>query len=653
MTLYRQLVLMITALFLLMFAGTWLANLSSTRQFLQDQLASHAQDTATSLGLSLSPHMAKGDLPTMEAMISAVSDRGYYRLVRLQEADGKLLVERRAEMTIESVPHWFVTWVPLEVPQAEAVVMSGWAQAGKVVVESHPGYAYRELWGVVVRMLGWFAVAAALVALLAGFGLKALMRPLSRVEAQARAISERRFEIQERLPRTRELRRVVAAMNRMALRLKSLFEEQAATVERLREQVYQDGVTGLGNRRYLESSVESHMRDKEGVPRGTLILLQINNLQAINDSQGFSEGDEWLCSVAATLERQARTLVNPVAARIAGGDFALLLPGVDADKAERIARRLCADVADMRAHEVTKSDDICHLGGVVYHSEVALGDLLAEADLALQAARRKGPNSWHLLQMEAEQHEVVRGKEAWKRLLGDVVRQRDMELYVQDIVECRNPEVVLHREVLARMPRPGSGIWSAGGFYPMAERVGLASSLDRLVMEKVLVLCAAGDARFSRLGVNLSFASLRDEAFRRWLVEQLDAMPATRTQLIFEFSEYGVSRHLSLLQELSAALQARGHGLGVDHFGRGFSNFGYLRTLRPEYVKIDRIYTDSLVEAEEESRFFISSICALAHSLEIQVIAEGVEHQAQWDILKKLNVDGAQGYLIGRPQPQR
>ena len=94
-----------------------------------------------------------------------------------------------------------------------------------------------------------------------------------------------------------------------------------------------------------------------------------------------------------------------------------------------------------------------------------------------------------------------------------------------------------------------------------------------------------------------------------------------------------------------------GHGYGLDHFGQGFSNFGYLQSLRPDFVKIDRAYTNELQSKESDSHFFIGSLVGVAHSLDIMVVAEGVETEEQYSLLQELNLDAVQGYLIGRPEP--
>ena len=182
MTLYRQLVFFTLVLFFLLFTGTWLANLESTRSFLLDQLESHAQDTATSLGLSISQYSIENDQPAIESMINAVFDRGYYRVVRYTDAQQNVLFDRVHDVTIEKVPQWFIRLIPLKTPEATANVMAGWHQAGSVYVMSHPGYAYKTLWGNVVRMTLWFIACGIIVFIVGGFGLKVLLKPLFLVE---------------------------------------------------------------------------------------------------------------------------------------------------------------------------------------------------------------------------------------------------------------------------------------------------------------------------------------------------------------------------------------------------------------------------------------------------------------------------------------
>jgi hypothetical protein len=302
MTLFRQLLVFTLILFFLLFAGTWVALIAGTRTFLSEQLASHSQDTATSFGLSITPHIANEDYATIETMMNAVFDRGYYKSIRLVDIEGKPLVERSMKVTIEYVPEWFVEMVPLEAPVASSIVMAGWSQAGVVYVESNPGYAYKEFWNIALMMTLWFVLLGLFVAIFGGMGIRYLLKPLHRVEEQAEALTKRQYIIQEKLPRTRELNSVVRAMNNMTLKVKAMFEKQAAVAQRLQDQAYRDDLTGLGNRRYFEGQIKPRLERKEASIKGAVLLVQISDLKELNEEKGYLAGDALLQRVAEILK---------------------------------------------------------------------------------------------------------------------------------------------------------------------------------------------------------------------------------------------------------------------------------------------------------------------------------------------------------------
>lgn len=649
MTLYRQLLIFTLLLFFVLFAGTWFSKLNSTRTFLLDQLESHAQDTATSLGLSISPHMEHNDLPAVETMFNAVFDRGYYRIVRLTDVEDRMLIDRTREVAIEGVPQWFINLVPLETPSATSIVLAGWRQAGTVLVESHPGYAYKTLWDTVVRTSVWFLVMIVVVLVGGGLGLRILLKPLQRVEHQADFLCKKQYEIQTDLPRTRELRRVVEAMNRMTYKVKDMFDEQAQVAERLRKNAYLDSLTGLGNRRYLEGQVATRLNRGESSLSGAFLLVELHDLQELNQVKGFRAGDELVQRVGQVLKASVEHVPHCAVARLTGGNFALFLPDIGIDGAGQIAESIGKEFAQLPGEGLTVSENVGHIGGVVYENSTTLGQLLSGADTALRAAQQQGGNKW-LIDTPADESGAARGQMQWREILNDALEKKSILLFCQRVVRCSDRSTTVHLEVFSRIMDESGKLLSAGRFVPLAVRLGLVSALDRVVIEKALEACA-GLSEADRLSVNVSPSSLKDAHFRGWLLPALKKLPPAGPKLTFEFAEFGAVQNLDLVREFGKEVQELGHGYGLDHFGQGFSNFGYLQSLRPDFVKIDRAYTDELLSKESDSHFFIGSLIGVAHSLDIMVVAEGVETEEQYRLLHELNLDAVQGYLIGRPEP--
>lgn len=649
MTLYRQLVIFTFVLFLLLFAGTWYAKLDSTRTFLINQLESHAQDTATSLALSISPHVAAHDLVTTESMMNAVFDRGYYQIVKLTDPRQKVLIERDLEVKIEKVPSWFIKWIHLKTPEATSDVMAGWSQGGTIHIKSHPGYAYKTLWDDVQSMTIWFAACGIFVLVAGGIGLRLLLKPLFQVERQADALCRKEYRIQEPLPWTRELRRLVEAMNRMTSKVKEMFDEQAAQAEGLRERAYNDPLTGLGNRRYFESQITARLDKHETSVKGVVLLVRVHELETLNQQKGFEAGDELLQRVAALLRQTTGTLPSVVLARLTGGDFGIFVPNASHWDAEYIANETANGLALLAAEQIAASDNIGHIGAAVYDSLTPLGRLLSEADQALCSAMQKGPNTWDISDISSKNDKMPLGQQQWKSILVKALEERRLSLDVQPVVTNKQSRELLHLEVFSRIVMADGSLLNAAIFMPVAERFKLVSAIDRLAIEELtkLDLRSLGTRK---IAVNLSPASLHDTTFSHWVCTLLNNLPEAFPRIIFEFSEFAAVQNLKLVKDFSAAVRDCGHAIGLDHYGQSFTKLGYLQSIRPDYVKIDRAYTGELKDEKSDSRFYISSLCSVAHSIDISVVVEGVESQQQADIVGELNLDGMQGYYIGKPQ---
>ena len=648
MTLYRQLIIFTLCLFFLLFTGSWLAKFESTRSFLINQLQSHAQDTATSLGLSISSHVGAGDIATVEGMINAVFDRGYYESIRLDDTTNKTVLERRLKVTIEEVPQWFISLVLLKTPEATANIMSGWHQTGTVHVKSHPGYAYNTLWEDAVRMTLWFVACGILVLAGGAIGLRFLLKPLFRVEQQADALCRKEYEIQERLPWTKELRSVVQAMNRMTIKVREMFEEQVIHTESLRERAYHDLLTGLGNRRYFESQINAYLDIPESPKKGILLLLQINDLATLNLERGFLAGDELLKRVGNLIRDGFAQYDSAILSRLNGSDFGIFLPDVESWAAESVTSLLTNQLRQVATERISLTDNIGHVGVSVFDGSVTLARILSEADAALATAKQTGPNAWSIRTTGDEK--VPLGQFQWKEMLENALKENRVALEAQPVVTVRDHNKMMHLEIFSRIMREDGEWLSASLFMPFAERMKLVSTLDRLVLEKITQFNRL-DLPSENVAVNISAASLQDISFRQWLENYLVKLPPSSPRLIFEFDEYGAVQNLQILREFRTFLEKQGHGIGLDHFGRSFSHLGYIKSLRPDYVKIDRAYTGELKEEENDARFYISSLCRVAHSIDIAVIAEGVETEQQFRILKELNPDAMQGYFLEKPQP--
>lgn len=650
MTLFRQLLFYACVTLACLCAGLWLGELKRTRDFLVNQLESHAQDTATALGLSLTTLTSGVDVPAMDSMVRALFDRGYYHQIQLRDVEGRLLIDRQAPISLARVPSWFVRLVPLTAPRATSLVMDGWRQAGEVSVESHPGYAYQALWRAARDQALGFAVTALAVAVLGGLGLRGLLKPLRKVEEQALALCDRRFYIQEAIPRTRELRRVVLVMNHMTTRIREMFDEQTAVADTLLQRTYQDTLTATGNRRYLRAQVKTRLEGKKGEAKGSFLLVRVEDLQTLNLHKGYQAGDQLLRDVAAIIQQVCHDLPEAVIARLGGAEFALFLPNADKNTAARAADAILDHIRRHATASLPDARIVAASGGVVYERPASFSELLAKADSALGQALYNTNGGCVFMPLADGNSAMPAAKGEWKALLERVLAQRAVTFYHQPTVRHRDKDHVLFHEILTRVVDPAGRLLSVGLFVPMAERLGFMPALDQLIIERLLEEPLVTLAP-PQLSVNLSPVSLANTEFRAWLQPRLAVFATRGVRINFEFPEFRALRHIGLIRDFAATVKQHGHRIGIDHFGMGLMHFGYLKSLLPDYVKIDRAIVDELHDEQSDSYFYITSLCSVAHSLDIKVIVEGIETEAQWQTLAPIRLDAVQGFWIRKPAP--
>jgi diguanylate cyclase (GGDEF)-like protein len=184
--------------------------------------------------------------------------------------------------------------------------------------------------------------------------IRVMLRPLQGVEDLADAICNNRYPLQEKLPRTRELRRVVEAMNRLSRKAHENFTKHAALTDRLRTEAYRDALTGLGNRRWFDQQLQHRLQTREPDGHGALLLVALQQLDRVNAESGYPAGDRLLLSVAQQIESRLKHYPNGYLSRISGADFGILVAGVGANEAETLAGELAPDL--------TAGEYNCHIG---------------------------------------------------------------------------------------------------------------------------------------------------------------------------------------------------------------------------------------------------------------------------------------------------
>lgn len=631
MSLSKQLLILISVLFALLFGVNFAVSLNKIRDYLQVESRVHAQDTATSLGLSLSPHMANPRDPILATMIQAIYDMGYYKEIRLTDVEGQTLVALNDSQIFEEVPRWFIDWLPMETATATSEISSGWNIAGRVQVTIHPGYAYLKLYQQMLDALYYSLAALTLSVLLLFLLLRFTLRPLRTIDRQAQAIAAGSFARIESLPWTTEVRNVALSMNRMSGKIEGVIGHLNQRLDALGQRLRLDELTGLYKKNHFETDLNRVLGEHDS---GYVVAITLNDFAELARHLGETATDAFLKDLAGTLVTRA-TAKQPEARgyRFYGSEFALILPGLPVDRVEPFARTLQNALCEVG--ERHGRADIAHVGLAPFNPLGNPAGILAAAQDACQQARLIGANSYVIRQG----HEEGRSREQWHALVFDLIDQRRYRIsYIGQVEDLRHGGLLMEEAFTQVFDETGNPLPIAA-FVSMAERFDRIADLDRGVTERVVERLVAEQVTHG-VEINLAMATLRSLDFRAWLAEFLRRQPALAAQLIFSVTAYGVAKDPALFQDFIQFAHGLGARVLLKRYEPQFVSVEAVKTMRPDFIRLARDLTAG-ISSDEGKRTLVEAIHQVGDLLDIVIVAENVQSRSDLEIVREIGLPGA------------
>lgn len=621
-------------------------NFRSATEFAQNQLYTDAKNTAHSLGLSLSKVSDVSDTSSMETMINAIYDSGYYQQIRLADVEGKEVYLRTTDMQVHDVPQWFIKMVPIQTASATSDIMVGWSRFGTLEVTSHTGNAYRQLYGTLIDLSKTFVLIAIVVFLTLYLLLSMSLKSLKRIKKQAKAIIDNEFIIESKIPFTTEFRSVTTAMNAMVEKVKDIFERENETLRRYHELLYKDSETKLHNRRYLTAKLPDYLQSDASLSSGVYVMVSLNEIDRFKREKGYERYLVLVNTIAEILTTQLGSFRHVLVSRLNESDFFVVLPSLEIDaitsQIDEITAKMtdAIDQADEHLHEYMVIG--CGIGQ--YSENDSLKSLFSRADHAVTQAKLCGR---FVVDVNKESDSsLVLGREEWREELLKSLNESRMLLAFQSAVEQRGDQLsVIHEEIFLRLLDQEGTIHSAGYFIPVATSLGLIDTLDRYMIEKVFKHIQEHNP-LTPLALNLSGDFVKKYANIQWLREQLESFHRTNDlKLWFEVSNTTALHDLEAVATISAMVKMHGYRFGIDHFAIPEAGAHYLQAIRPDYVKSNCAYLlDMMVDhSTGKSRESFNNII---RSLGISIVAINIEDAEDVERLKNLGIDQFQGSFI-------
>ncbi|MCD8547867.1 MAG: EAL domain-containing protein [Aeromonadaceae bacterium] len=432
--------------------------------------------------------------------------------------------------------------------------------------------------------------------------------------------------------------------------------ERKEREEQIANLAFYDPLTGLPNRRLLRERLGQCLKESQRTGQyGALLFFDLDHFKIINDTLGHDVGDQLLRQVAERLQRGVRQV--DTVARLGGDEFVVLLVGLDGQRVA--AANQCRWVAEKLLGELGRPYP---LAGQDHYSSVSMGMVLflgeehsaetlhRHADMALYQAKAAGRNTYRFY--DETMQVAIKQRVSLESALRQGLQLRQFQPFYQPQVNAEG--WVVGAEVLVRWLHPQRGMVSPAEFIPLAEETGLIIPLAEQLLAQVCEQLVAwaqlpGFADLS-LAVNISARQVRQEDFVERIIAQVRHSGANPQRLKLELTESLLLHDMADMIRKMRALKAFGIGFSLDDFGTGYSSLSYLKRLPLEQLKIDQSFVRDLLTDPNDAAI-ARTIIALADSLGLSVIAEGVEQQSQRLFLARQGCHIYQGFLFGRPCP--
>jgi len=436
----------------------------------------------------------------------------------------------------------------------------------------------------------------------------------------------------------REFNRLSAYFNRLL----STLQEYSSKLE---EVSIRDPLTRLYNRRKFEEFLRYEFsRSIRHEHCFSLIIFDLDNFKAINDTYGHPVGDLVLEQFANLLRKHSRK--SDLVARLGGDEFAVILPETTNAMGIVVAEKLRTILGSTELVLPSGNTRVTISVGVASYPDNGedMDNLFQAVDVALYRAKRQGKN--RVIALDSSEQNLIMDAFSHVEHVRRALDEDRLEAYLQPIAALADGSVFGY-EMLARI-HDGDTVTPAAQFINAIEELGLAPDVDRRVFEKGLAIKQKTEMNGIRFFFNFSASSFASKDFVEKVLSKIDRAQVPASEIVFEITEHAALPNMDKIKSIIDDLRSRGIGIALDDFGSGFSSFFYLKYLNVDYLKLEGSFVRNIT-VDHKDRILVEHAHSMARAFGLKTIAEFVEDKQTHDLLRQMGIEYGQGYYYGRP----
>jgi EAL domain-containing protein (putative c-di-GMP-specific phosphodiesterase class I)/GGDEF domain-containing protein len=630
MTLFKQMAIAISIMIIILLASVMGINYQTSKKDMIQSLYETTVNNISSLTNKLSE--SAQEPAEISSTVDAEFDSGYFKVIEFKSTDGKFEYKQIDNDPVEGVPLWFVEFSNIKLESITADISSGWNIIGQVTVLGDTGIVYKALYKMFINLSYIFAVSITVFLLVLNVLLSFVLRPLKRIETLSKNISQGKFETIKKIPSTLELKSVSISMNDMSTKIKDMITKLNKNLEKMTAELSKDELTGLEQEQTFNTDMKMMFIKKQD---GYIFSIKIYDFVAFAKNNSPKNTDKFLKGFANILTHcNDDSNSNITAYRFFGSTFALISKQTDHHKITQLTKNLQSKFNEL-AEEYGVSN-IVHIGVTPFNPISTTENILALANEAHDKAVLLGANEFFIRNKDDLAKEML----IWKEMVCGIIDNATFNVgYINQCLSMDGERTILSEETVTSATDNDDKAIQIGSFLAVAEMYNKVIDFDKAVIKQIIEHIIKNQIKHEIL-INITFESMHNDNFTRWLKEQLVRNKDIASQLVFSITAYGCVKDIDTFKSFITLLHENGSKIMLKRFETKFIPLDNLKDFSLDYIRLARAYTVDIC-SDKSKQSFIESICELSKLLNIKVFVEEVKNEDEFNTFKELGIYGA------------
>ncbi len=634
MTLYKQIAILVTFIFFVLLGTILMVSFKIIKDSAQQELYENAQNSVSSLSITISS--TGMDQGSIETIINASFDNGNYEQISFVDMENNILYERSKEVQLVNIPEWFQEIVAFEVPVATANVSSGWQILGTLNILSDRAVTYLQLYKIMMSILTYLSIAYIISLAILAFVFREMLKPLFKIERQAKAVMQNEFVIQEKLPWTTEFKSVVLSINSMVRKFETIFKTASDTLSENKELLYNDNVMKIPNRRYFILKATEYLTDENGKNYGTTIIISMKKVEVLNQVLGYKNTDALLASFGTYLQKQVEHLANSIVCRVNGTEIVIMIPEVHMENVKDIVENILKYTDEkIKENELDKTEFGVNIGVCEYEPQHNMSELFSVLDYALAQAKLLPQGQYY----ELLNNKVAITKERWRQIILDGFKNDSFDIMYRKVIDTTTKEK-RHNVVSFALKDGNNDSYFYGTLIAPVVELGMVQDVYMHVIKKVLISSDNQDS--IPLSIQISSQFVQEHSTYEKLKKLFNETKGKISKkIIFEIPESVINEYFEDSKRFIKLFKEYGFEFGINSFIAYGESYEYLKELKPVFVKADERY---ILDAQQN----INVVKIVLDSIGVEFIATGVGELEEVEQLSKKGVTVVSGAVVDK-----